>query len=401
MTPPTPRPTHPAILILGTAFLMTTPFTSAGCAPAQRELAAAPVWAAPTLDRRPLRKVATHAAQLPPARKLSIIQARVPDGSALPSIIGQLGHYRVGGGESLLSIARKTGVGFRELRDGNPTIDEWEPKIGTDLVIPTRWIVPRTDSYRGLVINVPEMRLYMFPTDTFPGERVPVLTWPIGIGAEEAPSPIGPFTILSKDENPTWVVPDSIYRKMERPQRVVPPGPDNPLGEYRIRLDKDLYAIHGTNDPWTVGRLTTHGCIRLYPEDIEMLYPLVDRGTPGEMIYQPVKIGERGGDVYVEVHKDVYQRFPDLERHAFDEIARAGVQQRVDPALLRAAVKQKRGIPVNVSRGKANVTTASANPAGTDDADRGYAPDRREHARSDADALSSREPARADDSAYP
>ena len=399
MTPPIPRPAHPAFLLIGITLLMTAHSTSTGCAPAQRELAPAPVSAAPTLDRR-VRKVATNAAQLPPARKLSIVQVRVPDGAALPSIVGQLGHYRVGGGESLLAIARKTGVGFRELRDGNPTIDEWEPTIGTDLVVPTRWIVPRIDSYRGLVINIPEMRLYMFPTDTFPGERVPVLTWPIGIGAEEAPSPVGPFKILSKDENPTWVVPDSIYRTMERPQRVVPPGPDNPLGAYRIRLDKDLYAIHGTNDPWTVGRLTTHGCIRLYPEDIEMLYPLVDRGMSGEMIYQPVKIGERDGNVYVEVHKDVYQMFPDLERHAFDEVARAGVQLRVDPALLRAAVKHKRGIPVNVSRGKANVTTASANPDGAPGVNETDAPGRRNRGAGGTNALSSREAARPDDSVY-
>ena len=110
------------------------------------------------------------------------------------------------------------------------------------------------------------------------------LTWPIGIGAEEVPSPVGPFTVRSKDVNPTWVVPESILRTMTNPRRVVPPGPDKPLGDYRIRLSIETYAIHGTNDPWTVGRLTTHGCIRLYPEDIADLFQLVAPGTPGERL---------------------------------------------------------------------------------------------------------------------
>ena len=91
-------------------------------------------------------------------------------------------------------------------------------------------------------------------------------------------------------------MPADILRTMDKPQKVVPPGPENPLGAYRIRLSKGLYSIHGTNDPWSIGRLTTHGCIRLYPEDIEVLYPLVDRGMPGELVYEPVKLGEDQGD---------------------------------------------------------------------------------------------------------
>ena len=390
MTPPLSRSFAFAVVLVGIAIGSVT---TTGCAPEVDYSPARDATFVPG-DRPPPRKVARGPQQLPWARKLSIVQVRVPDGYRLPTIVGQLQHYRVAAGENLLSIARKTGVGFRELRDSNPQVDEWEPKIGTDLLVPTRWIVPRTDSYRGLVINIPEMRLYMFPSDAYPGERVPMLTWPIGIGAEEAPSPVGPFKIASKDENPTWVVPDSIYRTMDHPQHVVPPGPDNPLGAYRIRLDKDLYAIHGTNDPWTVGRLTTHGCIRLYPEDIEMLYPLVDRGTPGELIYQPVKLGERDGDIYVEVHKDVYQTYPDLQQHARDEVARAGVQSRVNPALLRAAVEAKLGIPVNVSRERpGNLTTAGEPPRD----DRGPAP----RARSNDPAPPARESMRSGESAYP
>jgi L,D-transpeptidase ErfK/SrfK len=267
--------------------------------------------------------------------------------------------HRVVAGENLLTIARDGGLGFRELRDANPLIDEWEPHAGAELVVPSRWILPRA-RYRGIVINIPEMRLYQFPSDTHPGERVTVRTWPVGLGAEEAPSPVGPFLVKSKDIDPTWVVPDSILRTMEHPQRVVPPGPDNPLGEYRIRLDVDVYAIHGTNDPWTVGRLTTHGCIRLYPEDIAVLFSLVDRGTPGELLYQPVKLGESGGRIYAEVHQDVYQMVRDLERLAVDEVARAGLGARVDPDRLRAAVRAKTGVPVDVTRGAVAESETSA-----------------------------------------
>ncbi len=362
------------VVLLAIAVLITGELAATGCAPVRRESVTA-AHAGRGVKRRAVRYRGADQERLPWARKLTIVKVRVPDGAGLPPIFGQLQHYEVGGNESLLTIARRTGVGFRELRDANPTIDEWEPRIGSDLLVPTRWILPQVDEYRGLVINIPEMRLYMFPVDTFPGERVPVLTWPIGIGAEEAPSPVGPFTVVSKDENPTWVVPDSILRTMDHPQRVVPPGPDNPLGAYRIRLSKDLYAIHGTNDPWTVGRLTTHGCIRLYPEDIEMLYPLVGRGTPGELVYQPVKIGERDGDVYVEIHQDVYQMYPDLEGYALGEVARAGVERRVDPMLVRAAARAKLGIPVNVTRRPPHRLTTA-----TEDEQRSGEP----HARRDA-----------------
>lgn len=167
------------------------------------------------------------------------------------------------------------------------------------------------------------------------------------------------FRVKSKDENPTWVVPDSIYRKMEEPKRVVPPGPDNPLGDYRIRLDFDLYAIHGTNDPWTVGRLTTHGCVRLYPEDIRNLYPMVDRGFPGEFVYQPVKLGERKGRVFVEVHQDVYQVFSDLQAHAQTVVTQAHLVDRIDPDRLALAVKQQLGIPIDITRETAQAAPAS------------------------------------------
>lgn len=281
--------------------------------------------------------------------KITAALARVPTTDELPGIVGRMQYRRVKEGETLLEVAREAGLGFHELRDANPSIDEWIPPAGAEVVVPSRWILPRS-RYRGLVVNIPEMRMYVFPTDAKPGQLVSIRTWAVGIGTEEAPSPIGPFTIRSKDANPTWIVPDSIYRTMDNPRRVVPPGPDNPMGAYRIRLSHGLYAIHGTNDPWSIGRLTTHGCIRLYPEDLEVLYPNVDPGMPGELVYQPVKIGTRDERVFVEVHADVYGRIKDFDGYARAELRKAGVAPRIDKDRFVAAIKAKRGIPIDITK---------------------------------------------------
>ena len=363
-----------------TLVVLASVMFGAGCAPtttrasrpdvnrAQAQMNLPPARPAPIAAPRIVQQQPTPAAYVQPGpiSRITAVMTRVPTSSDPAPLLGRFQRYRIAAGENLLEVARKSALGFRELRDANPTIDEWQPHAGVDLLLPSRWILPRA-TYRGLVINIPEMRLYLFPSDTYPGERVPVLTWPIGIGAEEAPSPVGPFTVKSKDENPTWVVPASILRTMENPRAVIPPGPDNPLGDYRIRLSIDVYAIHGTNDPWTVGRLTTHGCIRLYPEDIERLYPLVEPGTPGEIVYQPVKFGQARGRVYVEVHQDVYQMYPDLEGHALGTLADSGFASRVDVELVRAAVRAKTGVPTDVTRGappRVNMVHANASEDG-------------------------------------
>jgi L,D-transpeptidase ErfK/SrfK len=281
--------------------------------------------------------------------KITTVEARVPVGSELPGLVGRIQHHHATHGDTLLDVARDSGLGFSEIHEANPSVDEWVPPPTAELVIPSRWIIPRS-RYRGLVINIPEMRLYMFPAVTRPGAWVPVLTWPIGIGTDDAPSPVGPFTVRSKDANPTWIVPDDIRKTMDEPKRVVGPGPDNPLGAYRIRLSKGIYAIHGTNSPWSIGRQTTHGCVRLYPEDIAELYPMVKAGFPGELVYQPVKVGEENGRIYVQVHDDVYGRVANMETYAWREVQKAGVAMRVDRERVRAAVREKRGIPIDVTR---------------------------------------------------
>jgi L,D-transpeptidase ErfK/SrfK len=289
--------------------------------------------------------------ELPPLERVTALPVRVPGPGELPPLVGRVQHYRIVQKDTLLDVARNAGLGFQEVKDANREVDEWIPPAGLDVVVPTQWILPRA-AQRVIVINIPEMRMYMFPPRTKPGDEIVMRTWAVAIGDKSTPSPIGPFTIRSKDKNPTWYVPDSIYRTMDPPRRrVVPPGPDNPMGEYRIRLSSGDYSIHGTDTPWAIGRQTTHGCIRLYPEDIGELYGLVSPSIRVDLVYEPVKFGAADGRFYVEAHDDVYGRFRSLESEAVRLVKAAGATERVDPERLRQAVRDRRGVPVDVTRG--------------------------------------------------
>jgi L,D-transpeptidase ErfK/SrfK len=126
--------------------------------------------------------------------------------------------------------------------------------------------------------------------------------------------------------------------------------PENPLGKHRLELTLPLYAIHGTNIPWGVGMQVSHGCIRLYPEDIARLFPRVRVGTPGEFLYQPVKIGMRDGHVYAEVHKDIYGQVIGPYREALRLIDKFGWRSLVDLRRLERAVVEQSGVPMDITR---------------------------------------------------
>lgn len=298
------------------------------------------------------RPLALEPVAFPPLEKITELAVRVPRRGELPPLAGRVQQYRIVPKDTLLDVARNADLGYQEVKDANRQVDEWIPPAGLAVVVPTQWILPRT-SQHGIVVNIPEMRMYMFPPHTQPGDKVLVRTWPIAIGTDDDPTPVGPFKITSKDKNPTWYVPDSIYKTMDRPRRVVPPGPDNPMGAYRIRLSTGLYSIHGSDTPWAIGRETTHGCLRLYPEDIGELYGLIKPAMSGEMVYEPVKIGAAEGRVYVEVHEDVYRHFPSLDAEAARVVREARMSGQVDPERLRQAVRERRGVPVDVTRGRA------------------------------------------------
>lgn len=223
-----------------------------------------------------------------------------PDTDTGPSpastIIGFPGIHVAERKDTLLDIARLYHLGYRELKRANPGVDPWLPGEGTWVTVPSRWILPDAPK-EGLVLNIPEMRLYYY----LPDSRV--MTFPLGVGREGQNTPDGTYRVGQKRTNPTWYVPKSIQAEMEVPRKVVPPGPDNPLGKYWMRLSHTTYGIHGTNNPWAIGRRVTHGCIRLYPEDIAYLYPRVPKGTPVRVLYQHAKVGVSEGKAYFQVYR--------------------------------------------------------------------------------------------------
>jgi L,D-transpeptidase ErfK/SrfK len=175
----------------------------------------------------------------------------------------------------------------------------WIPGEGKDVLLPTQYVLPNAPR-TGLVLNLAEKRLYYFPSS---GE---VETYAISIGREGWSTPLGTFSIVRKDKDPAWYPPASIRKEHAENgdplPTVVPAGPDNPLGQYALRLSASGYLIHGTNKPWGLGMQVSHGCIRMYPEDIEALFPKVPVKTSVKIVNQPFKLGWRGNDLYLEVH---------------------------------------------------------------------------------------------------
>jgi len=258
-------------------------------------------------------------------------------------IIGKSQVYKVENGESLIEIARKFNLGYNEIVAANPDIDPFLPPIGAIVKIPTTWILPEVALYDGIVINLSEMRLYYFYRL---GSKEFVKTFPIGIGREGYETPVGQFKIVQKLENPSWYVPASIRAEKPELPRVVPPGPDNPLGTHALRLSLNTYLIHGTNKPWGVGRRVSHGCIRLYPEDIPVLFGLVKNGVRVEIVRQPIKIGIKDNRVFIEVHED------DLDTHFNDAsalIAKKNLLPLIDSNKLYRALRKKSGEPLDIS----------------------------------------------------
>ena len=266
----------------------------------------------------------------------------------LTAIIGTRQRHKVATGETLLDIARLYDLGYNELEDLYPAVDPWRLPEGAEMTIPARKILP-DPVVRGIVINVPEMRLYYYDVI---GDRPMVTTFPIGIGATDFPTPVGSFAVTSKRVHPTWFIPPSLQAKY-RGITSVPPGPNNPLGDYWMRLGDSMYGIHSTNFPWSVGRMATHGCIRMYPEDMERFFPIVQPGTRVQLVYQPVKVAVVDARIHIEVHRDVYGKKGDLRRYSQTLLIDKGLAGRVDRRRLDRAVREHTGMPVEITLGSA------------------------------------------------
>jgi L,D-transpeptidase ErfK/SrfK len=224
-----------------------------------------------------------------------------PDGY---DVVGAVATVTAREEDTLIDIARRNGLGYHDIVRANPDVNVWVPGEGTEVVLPTRFVLP-PGPRRGIVLNLAEYRLYYYP-EPVEGEPAYVMTYPISIGRMDWETPLGSTSVISKVTDPSWYPPQSVRDEHEadgRPlPRVVPPGPDNPLGKYAMRLGLPGYLIHSTNRPAGVGMRVTHGCIRMFPEDIEYLFPNVDVNTPVRIINTPVKIGWFGDELVLEVH---------------------------------------------------------------------------------------------------
>lgn len=256
--------------------------------------------------------------------------------------------------DTFVALARRYDLGFEELVRANPDVDPWLPGEGTEIVLPTQFVLPNAPR-EGIVINLPELRLYYFPD----GEEGRVITHPISIGRMDWGTPLGRTMIQSKATNPTWYPPQSIRDEHAAENRplpaVVPPGPDNPLGAHALRLALPGYLIHGTNKPSGVGMRVTHGCIRMFPEDIEALFESVPVGTAVRIVNQPVKLGHDGSALYVEAHPPLPERLSEgasalteLTR-AFVAFAEEGRGNDFDWALAERVAMTSRGVPERIS----------------------------------------------------
>jgi L,D-transpeptidase ErfK/SrfK len=253
--------------------------------------------------------------------------------------------YTIRDNETLITLARAYDVGYNEITDANRQIDPWVPARGTRILIPNSWLLPEiVDS--GIIINLAEMRLYCF--FSVDGNKY-VSTYPIGIGREGFNTPTGIYNITLKKKDPVWRVPEDIKKEKPELPDFVLPGPDNPLGRYWLQLSVNGYGIHGTNKPYGVGRRVSHGCIRLYPEDIEMLAGFVGPGTPVRIINEAVKVGKHNNKVYIEVHRSE-ENVAELVQKAAEKLSRKRLLKYVDTQLMIDVIESATGLPAVISK---------------------------------------------------
>lgn len=275
------------------AFLFLPPVLLAGCAtwegflPAERPARQQPL---PPLEERPRLE--------PISRNYFELESEDQRVVGEPQIVFTTAE------NTFSDLAREYGLGYDEIVAANPGVDPWLPGEGTPVLLPTQHVLPDAP-YRGVVLNIAAKRLFYFPP-VGEGEPVKVMTYPMGIGRVGWETPVGEAEVIGKALDPHWYVPWSVqqeHREMGDPlPPVVPPGPDNPLGRHVLQLDLPGYLIHGTNKPYGVGMRVSHGCVRLYPENIETLYSLVGIGESVRIVNEPFLAGSRNGELYFEAH---------------------------------------------------------------------------------------------------
>lgn len=273
-------------------------------------------------------------------------------------LIGQLQTVQARKEDTFLEIARRFNLGQNEIRIANPGLNPWLLKDGTGVLLPKLFILPDAPR-QGIVLNIPEMRLYYFPP-TRSKETPKVITHPVSIGRMDWATPLGTTRVIAKTKDPVWIPPESIKKEHAADgdllPDVVPPGPDNPLGKYALRLGIPGYLIHGTDEAkeFGIGMRVTHGCVRMYPEDIERLFPEIPVGTPVTFVNQAIKLGWLGNELYIEVHPPLEEQgrsYEEMLEQALTLIERKTQASpiRILGSALRKALEEQSGIPIKIA----------------------------------------------------
>ncbi len=271
----------------------------------------------------------------------------VPSLAFAAVITGNETVYRVAKGDSLLAISAKLGVDTATIARENDLNPARRLQPGQDLRLNTRKIAPKVVD-NGIIIDIPGRMLYYFKA----GKQE--MSFPVGLGMPKWRditrwrTPAGSFTITGKEQDPVWYVPESIQWQMEVQGKpvltTVPPGPDNPLGRFVLYTSIRGIAIHETIWPTTVYLFTSHGCIRVSPQNIEQFYNEVEVGTTGELVYEPVKVAVTDeGKIFLEVDADVYGKVKDLKDEAINRINTLNVAAEADWVKVRKIIHERSG----------------------------------------------------------
>ncbi len=286
-------------------------------------------------------------------------------------VVGQIQVVKAEYEDTFADIGQANDIGYLEMVAANPGVDPWLPGAGTEVLLPTRFILP-PGPREGIVINLAEYRMYYYPAD-----KGVVYTYPLGIGREGWGSPVAETRITGKIKDPAWYPPQSIRKEHAAEgdplPTVVPPGPDNPLGPFKFTLGVSGYLIHGSNRKFGIGMRVSHGCFRMLNHNVLELASMVPVGTKVRIINEPYKFGISGGRVYLEAHaplQDETSKASVVDRHAalIDELLNRSDllgQRRLDWDVVREVVAAEDGLPVEIS----GVDSGLANDSGVAGAD--------------------------------
>ena len=266
-------------------------------------------------------------------------------GRGVAPLVGTDRLYLAGRDETLVELAARAGIGYQALLNANPGIDPWQLPAGSRLLLPLAAVVPY-QAQAGMTINLAELRLYLIWQHA--GKQW-VRIYPIGIGREGRDTPLGRFRVINRVRDPSWTPPPGIRAERPALPASIPPGPDNPLGGYWIGLSADHIGLHGTNRIYGIGRQVSNGCIRLYSADIEDLFSRAQAGMPVEIIDQPIKLGQRDGLLYLEVHPDERDAVPYPMAEILRQRDLINAAAELDWNVVRELLRRRDGIPQPVS----------------------------------------------------